>query len=253
MTPSPRLAMHAARYALAGGSRRGALRASSSIALACLLAHASVHAQDAPAPPASEPAPPAEPAPPPVPAPPQPPPNYPPPPPYGPAPGYGYYQQPGYYPAAPPPRSAYRPFMLGLGLGVGTLQFRDPFGVRTGEAGLSYTLRVGFGITSRWLVFLGAEGIGVNHGDAGVWQTAYLLGAQAFILGGLYARAGLGLANATAEDADDTAGQALMGAVGFEFAQGYSTALALELAFTAARYPGEVWWNGGLNFVLSFF
>src|SRR5688572_5844603 len=77
---------------------------------------------------------------------PPPPPNYPPPPPYGPPP-YGY--QPNYYPAAQPTRAPYRPFTLGLGLGVGMLNFRDLFGSRASEAGLSYTMRVGFGITSR--------------------------------------------------------------------------------------------------------
>ena len=217
-----------------------------------LLAGATAHAQPPPVEPAPPPtpSPPVEPqAPPPLPA-PQPPPNYPPPPPYGPPASYGGYPPP-YYQAVQPPRSLYRPFMLGLGLG--TLSFRDPFGARVGEPGLSYTLRVGFGISSRWSVFLGAEGTGVNHRDAGVWQTAYVLGAQCFLVHSLYLRAGIGLASATAEDSNDTTGQALMGAVGFEFAQGYSTALAVELAVAGARYPGESWSNGGLNFVLSFF
>jgi hypothetical protein len=207
-----------------------------------------------PAPPVEQPPAPAEPTPPaPTPAPmPAPPPNYPPPPPYGPPPSYGYYQQ-GYYPAAQPVRTTYRPFTLSLGLGLGTLSFRDLFGARASELGLSYTMRVGFGITSRWLVFLGAEGTGVNHVETGVWQTAYLLGVQAFILQQLYLRAGLGLANSAGEDANDTTGQALTAVAGFEFAQGYSTSLAVELSATAARYPGEYWTNAGLNFVLSFF
>jgi hypothetical protein len=209
----------------------------------CVLLAGSARAQQPPepAPPAPEPAPPAEPAP---------PPNYPPPPPYGPPP-YGYYQ-PGYY-QPPPQRSLYRPFTLGLGLGVGMLGFQDLYGARASEVGLSYTLRVGFGVTSRWLVFLGAEGTGVNHLDAGVWQTAYLLGAQAFLVQHLYLRGGFGLANSTGEDANDTTGYAATAVAGFEFAQGYSTALGLELSFTAARYPGATWTNGGLNFVLSFF
>jgi hypothetical protein len=152
-----------------------------------------------------------------------------------------------------PQRSLYRPFTLGLGLGVGTLSFRDIYGVRTGRAGLSYTLRIGFGVTTRWLVFLGAEGTGVNHLDAGVWQTAYVLGAQVFLIQHLYLRGGFGLANSAGEDANDSAGTALTAVAGFEFAQGYSTALGLELSFTAAHYPGVVWTNGGLNFVLSFF
>jgi hypothetical protein len=66
-------------------------------------------------------------------------------------------------------------------------------------------------------------------------------------------RGGFGLANSTGEDANDSTGQALTAVAGFEFAQGYSTSLAFELSATAARYPGEYWTNGGLNFVLSFF
>jgi hypothetical protein len=230
------------------------------VGLGLLLGQGAARAQPSePPPPPAEPAPTTEPAPPQQPPPnyPQPPPNYPPPPPnyppapYGPPP-YGYYQS-GYYPAAQPQRSLYRPFTLGLGLGVGTLTFRDLFGARASEVGLSYTMRVGFGVTNRWLVFLGAEGTGVNHLDAGLWQTAYLLGAQFFVIQHLYLRAGFGLANSTGVDANDSTGQALTGVAGFEFAQGYSTALGLELSVTAARYPGAIWTNGGLNFVLSFF
>jgi hypothetical protein len=194
---------------------------------------------------------------------PQPPPNYPqrpagypPPPPQGAPPGYpasghGQYPQ-SYYPPQALERSQYRPFTLGLGLGVGSLWFRDLIGSREFEPGLSYTLRVGFGITRRWLVFLGAEGTGVNHVDSGVWQTGYLLGAQCFVLHRLYLRGGLGLATGTIES-DQVTGQSAMAAAGFEFAQGYSTSLAVELSFTGARYPGETWTNSGLNFVLSFF
>jgi opacity protein-like surface antigen len=236
----------------------GPLRAS--IALVCLLGTSeAARAQETPAPPATEapaapqtppaPQPPVEPQPPPL---PQPPPNYPPPPPAYPPQGYGPYG-PAYFPAVQQQRSPYRPFTLGLGLGVGTLSFRDPFGKRVNDPGLSYTLRVGFGITSRWLVFLGVEGTGVNHVEAGVWQTAYLLGVQCFVVEHLYLRAGIGLASATAEGINDTTGQALMAAAGFEFAQGYSTSMAVELSYTGARYPGENWGNGGLNFVLSFF
>ena len=69
----------------------------------------------------------------------------------------------------------------------------------------------------------------------------------------LYLRAGFGLANFSGEDGEDRTGQALTGVAGFEFAQGYSTALGLELSVSAARYSGMVGTNGGLNFVLSFF
>ena len=217
-------------------------------------------AQPAPAPPAAttQPAPPPPPPPPapaPAPAPAPSPPGYPPSP-YGPPPGYpGYYPQ-QYYTPPPQPRGVHRPFTLGLGLGVGGLAFYDAFG-RTGEVGLSYTLRVGFGITRNWLVFLGVEGTGVNHANHGVWQSGFLLGAQYFLFNRLYLRAGLGLANSSADDGAtyyrDETGQAFMAGAGFELAQGYNTSLAVEFAVTVGRYPGETWTGTGLNFVLNFF
>jgi hypothetical protein len=187
-----------------------------------------------------------------------PPPGYPPPPPYGPPPGYppsgyGSYPPPGY--PAPTP-GLFRPFTLGLGLGVGGLVFHDGYG-RAREGGLSYTLRVGFGVTRGWLVFVGAEGTGTNHMKYGVWQTAYLLGAQYFFLDRVYLRAGFGLANATAADATGLTlggtGPAFMAAGGIELAQGQSTSLGLEPSLTAARHGDQTWSNFGLNFVLSFY
>ena len=108
-----------------------------------------------------------------------------------------------------------------------------------------------------WPVFLGAEGTGTNHMTYGVWQTAYLLGAQYFALDRLYLRAGFGLANATAADGSGVAaggtGAAFMFAAGVELAQGTSTSLALEPSITAARHLDETWTNFGVNFVLSFY
>src|SRR5581483_10423036 len=114
-----------------------------------------------------------------------------------------------------PPRAVYRPFTLAIGLGAGALSFRDSGG-QTGEGGLSYTLRVGLGVSRDWLVFVGVEGIGTSHDSSGVWQTAYLLGAQCFVLDRLYLRGGFGLASASAEDAVTSTGigEAVLGAAG---------------------------------------
>jgi hypothetical protein len=223
------------------------------VGLVVLLGQAAAWAQ--PAQPTPEPAPAPTPAPEPPPNYPPPPPNYPPQPPpgYPPAPPAGYGYRPQWYPP-PPARSLYRPFVLGLGLGIGTLHFRDFLGTRSADPGLSYTLRVGFGITRRWLVLLGAEGAGVNHLERGVWQTAYLLGLQAFVLDRLYLRAGVGIADGTAQgDSSDLTGPAVMGGAGFELAQGDSTSVALEASVSGARYRHESWLNAGVNFVLSFF
>jgi hypothetical protein len=175
-----------------------------------------------------------------------------PPPPENPPAGPGGYAAPG-YPVEP---VRYRPFTLGLGLGAGGLAFHDGNG-RAREAGLSYTVRIGFGVARGWLVFVGAEGTGTNHMTYGVWQTAYLLGTQYFILERLYLRAGFGLANATATNTSGQAmggtGAAVMAAVGVEIAQGDSTSLGLEPSITAARHGSETWSNFGVNFVLSFY
>src|SRR5256885_8226553 len=143
-----------------------------------------------------------------------------PPPPSGPPPGsrgYGYYQPRYYAPARQ--FGLYRPFTLGVGVGVGALSFNDAYG-RINEGALSYTLRVGFGVTRNWLVFLGAEGAGTDHQSFGVWQTAYLIGAQCFVVDRLYLRGGVGVAHATAENAlgigAHGTGEAFMGAAGLQ-------------------------------------
>ena len=38
-----------------------------------------------------------------------------------------------------------------------------------------------------------------------------------------------------------------MAVAGFEFAQGYSTSLAVELSATVGALPGETWTNGGVQ------
>lgn len=211
----------------------------------------------APAPPPQAPPPaagqpgPAEPAP----APPPPPGYYPPG--YGPPPGY---YPPQYYTPPPPPpppsvRGVYRPFTIGLGLGLGTLALRDG-GDWDGEAALAYGIRVGFGVTRNWLVWVGLDGATAHRNNLAFSQTGYMLGAQFFPLRQLYLRAGLGLASVSADDGlflDVDRGTAILGAIGFEVAQGYNTALAFELATMVARYPDDTWNNTGVNFVINFF
>jgi hypothetical protein len=202
------------------------------------------------------------------------------------------HAQPGYYPPPPPPRGyarpyraypaypgyppssryyyppapryygpqrdyLYRPISLGLGLGVGGLTMSDSC-CRQQEGGLSYTARLGFGIARQWGLFVGVEGTGVDHASHAASQTGYLAGVQFFPIDRLYLRLGAGLAVASFQDAPSlrvhqVAG-ALSGAVGYEFLQGRSSALALEASATGARYSSdEVWSNFGLNLVVSFF
>jgi hypothetical protein len=167
-------------------------------------------------------------------------------------------------------RSTYRPFMLGFGLGVSSLSFSDP-NASGHEAGLSYALHLGFGITPRWMVMLAADGAWAQFsgsaftGHTSYSQTAYTAGAQFFMLPWLYSRLGLGMAciewTDDFGDWSDCRGQAGVAGIGGEFLQTHSTSLAAELAATFARYPesavigqgNEVWYSIGVNVMLNLF
>jgi hypothetical protein len=234
-------------------------------ALAVLLFHTAVLAQQppAPAPPQPAPAPPAQPAPA-QPAPPAypygPPPGYgtPPGPGYGPPPGYGtppaapppsYY----YYPP-PPPRGVWRPFTISLGLGFASLS--SPGDPRDNDPSLGYLARIGFGVTRDWLVFLGLDGASISTENEDVTVTDYLIGAQYFIARRFYVRAGLGLATFSEEsylDAYSTAGQGFLGGAGVELIQGENVAFGAELVSALSRFSGGSYVATGLGFVLSFY
>jgi hypothetical protein len=166
--------------------------------------------------------------------------------------------------------STYRPFMLSMGLGVSSLSFSNPDGSGH-EAGLSYTVHLGFGITPRWMVMLAADGAWAQFSGAGVYGNAsydlmtYTAGAQFFIRPWLYSRLGLGLAcidwNDFRGDWSDCRGQAVTAGVGAEFLQERSLSLAAELGAIVARFQeaatrsdgNEVWYNIGVNLILNLF
>lgn len=167
--------------------------------------------------------------------------------------------------------STYRPFMLGVGLGMSSLSLSAADG-SAHEAGLSYALHLGFGITPRWMVLLAIDGAwaqfsGPFFGEqTSITQTAYTAGAQFFILPWLYSRLGVGLACVERSgryfgDSSDCEGLAGSAGVGAEFLQTHSTALAAELAGTVARYPeaatindrNDVWYSIGVNLMLNLF
>jgi len=229
----------------------------------------------------------AEPAPPPGAAvaepmpPPPPPPGYGPPygpPPYGPPPGYGqhYGYRPGYYPPPGQPypssaRSDRRVFMLSLGLGVSSLSL-SAADITAHEAGLSYALHLGFGITPRWMLVLAMDGAWAQFsrkdffGATSFAQTTYTIGAQAFVLPWLYARLGLGLgclewSDDSSNNWSDCRGQAAAAGIGGEFMRARSTSFSAEAAATVARYPeapvgsdrNDIWYSIGLNLMLNIF
>jgi hypothetical protein len=237
----------------------------------------------APTPPAGE----AEPVPPPStdqPSIPAPPPGSRPAPGYGPPPGMPYhyyynqpgygYGQPGYGYSLPARPVTYRPFMFGVGLGVGSLTYSGD-SMTKHEAAMAYSVHLGFSITTRWMAMLAMDGSWAQftfkdamsgpYGKLSVSVTSYTAGVQFFMLRWLYARVGLGLAclewSDDYGDWSDCHGQTAVGAVGAEFLQTHSTAIAAELGGFVSRFPdamtvndrNDVWYHIGANLVLNLF
>jgi len=214
------------------------------------------------------------------------PPNYPP-------PGYGpyyqeYYGPPG-YPPPPPPRyyrphpyyqpgpryypeaTAYRPFFFGFGLGVGGVGlFKVSGGGDTSsQAGLSYNLHFGFGVSPRWSIVLSGDGAYSYFGGYNIDQSVWSIGPQVFITRHLYARAGVGVATKSVDyNGSDyyydggfsDSGMGWTAALGFEFLQSYHTSVGLEAAATLGHYSnadaltysknqGAI----GINFIVNLF
>lgn len=199
-----------------------------------------------------------------------PPPGYAYPPGYAPPPAYGYRHGYGYPPprVVPAGREMYRPFTIGLGLGMGSIGLLNKGGWGP-ELGMSYSLRFGFGITPRWLVTFAADGAWTNFDETSYSLVSYTAGAQFFATRWLYIRAGMGLGCSSGEDHNtdwsDCNGQTFVTAVGAEFAQTQSTSFAVEATGGFARY-GEIWdpkregWRDGevlthigLNLVLNLY
>jgi len=167
--------------------------------------------------------------------------------------------------------STYRPFMLSMGLGLSSLSFSNPDSSGH-EAGMSYAVHLGFGITPRWMVILAADGAWAQFSGAGVYGhssydlTTYTAGAQFFMQPWLYSRLGLGAGCVEwSDDRDnswsDCRGQAAVAGVGAEFLQAHSSSLAAELGAILARFPdaaakgnGNEWWYSiGVNLMLNLY
>jgi hypothetical protein len=139
------------------------------------------------------------------------------------------------------------------------------------EAGISYALRLGFGITPRWMLLLAMDGAWAQFsardfsGITSFAQTTYTAGAQFFASPWLYVRLGIGLAclqwSDDFGDWSDCRGEAAAGGVGAEFLQTHNTSLAAELVATGARYPehavdsdtNDIWYSVGVNLVVNLY
>lgn len=176
------------------------------------------------------------------------------------APPAGSYPQGysgSYYPP-PPPHGNHRQITLALAAGPGSL--RGP-----GEEafGVSYDLRLGFGVardTSLVVAYggVGADSVSPETGrDSWLWQHLWFIGAEQHFARFLYARGGVGLASVGEDLEFDTVtgghGFGMSAALGLELLQGDHLALGLEFAATAARYRREWWGMGGVHLVLAFF
>jgi hypothetical protein len=191
-----------------------------------------------------------------------PPPTYaPPPPPYRYAPAYRY-APPSYYamPAPPPPRDVlYRPFTLGGGIGFGGLVFDDAdTGNHLHQGGLSYTFRLGFGLSPGLLLLWDVEGAVAQSGPSTFSQTANLVALQLFVTRRLFVKGGFGIADSIQDDLPTQWGPAAMGGVGYELVQGWNWSFDIEATITGARYrdngTDQNWTNWSLvNFALNFF
>jgi hypothetical protein len=161
--------------------------------------------------------------------------------------------------------------MLSLGLGVSALSLSSA-DIKAHEAGLSYALHLGFGITPRWMLVLAMDGAWAQvsradfYGNSSFAQTTYTVGAQYYILSWLYSRLGLGLgclewSDDYGDTSSDCRGQAAAAGVGAEFMRFRSTSFAAEAAATVARYPqspqgsdrNDIWYSVGLNLLLNIF
>jgi hypothetical protein len=133
------------------------------------------------------------------------------------------------------------------------------------EGGVSYAVRLGFGLTRRWLLMLGLEGmsfVGENSEgqDVGISHRLWMLGAQVFPIERLYLRAGFGLAVVSDDLSNESdSGPGVLGGIGFEFVQTNNVALALEWASTVSNIRNrsfqrdELWWVNGVNLAVSFY
>jgi hypothetical protein len=139
------------------------------------------------------------------------------------------------------------------GLGFGFLNLPEFDGERDSFGGYGYTVRVGFGLTPDLIVFFGIDGIGLSEPTFDLSQTNYVVGAQYFVIPRLYLRGGIGIASVSEDGRDTATGQAFLGGLGVELAQGESTAFAIEYTASAGRFRSGTYIGNALSFLLSFY
>jgi hypothetical protein len=172
-----------------------------------------------------------------------------------------------------PTPTSYRSFFFGFGLGVGGVAVLpydegklDAGGYlieNASRAGLSYNLRLGFGVSPRWSLVFSADGAAAYFNGYDVSQTAWTIGPQVFLNRQLYLRGGIGVVryNQSYDDGysasyynESDSGMGSTVALGFEFMQGYHTSMALELNGAMGWYPNKDRVGTlGLNFILNLF
>lgn len=177
----------------------------------------------------------------------------PPPPPRRAAGGYGAGSEPYF---GPPEDGVYRPLSFTLGAGLGFIRgndLPDPDLVQ----GISYALRLGFGVQEDLLLTLGFEGSSARKDGTLGTQEAFLIGIQYFLAQVFYVRGAMGVANQVEEDATaiymDQNGFGLQGALGLDLVQSEHVALSLEGMVLHGRYSEETWTGGGLSLLFTLY
>jgi hypothetical protein len=157
----------------------------------------------------------------------------------------------------------YRPFSLGVGVGLSGLAVFPNGSSNASRLGLGYNFRFGFGIDSRWSVILAADGASAYfNNDLNITETLFTVGPQVFLTPKVYVRAGIGAATSSYDNYDgyyygytgSDSGFGGTAAVGMEFLQSHHVGLGLEACGTVGYYSNQDTLSTfGVNFVMNLF
>jgi hypothetical protein len=143
-------------------------------------------------------------------------------------------------------------------LGFGGLQLVQG-GQSTNQSGMSYTARIGLGLSPGLILMWDIEGSIVDRGPSVFSQTAQLAALQIFVGDRFFLKGGMGLAQVNQDNFNYTTwGFAWMGGIGLELIQGLDWSLDVESTVTGAHYAfansDETWLNWSVaNFAINFF
>ncbi len=161
----------------------------------------------------------------------------------------------GAFPSLPPAEPA-RILIVDLSLGPGWLALHDQWG-RDGKSATALAARVSVVFAPEWCVFVAADHVRTERGNATFSQTAGLLGMQRHFFGRLYAGAAVAVGvvkeSSPSRDLSQGPGDGLSTFLGVELLQGPHLALTAEASVTLIEYPNEAWEMGGVRLGVATF